>query len=297
MRVAHSFVSAIPDNPAHASAGKVVSSNWNADHVIEFAGSDVVTALGYTPVTDARTVSAGSGLSGGGDLSANRTISLNVGNANTWTAQQTFNSSAPVFGTMTAGSVLFAGTSGVLAQDNTAFNWDNSNKRLGLGGAVSASELLHLSSSANAQVAARIETTSSGTSARASLRLYTGSTTLAGVIYATSSGWTINSYTAALVISAPQAGGVVVAADHASGPITFISGASERGGIDASGNWVVGTAALATNATNGFLYIPTCAGAPSGTPTAKTGRCAMVYDSSNNALKIYNGAWKSVTLS
>lgn len=38
-------------------------------------------------------------------------------------------------------------------------------------------------------------------------------------------------------------------------------------------------------------------GASSGTPTAKTGRCAMVYDSSNNALKIYNGAWKSVTLS
>lgn len=90
MRVAHSFVSAIPDNPAHASAGKVVSSNWNADHVIEFEGSDVVTALGYAPVTDARTVSAGSGLSGGGDLSANRTISLDLNSANTWTAKQSY---------------------------------------------------------------------------------------------------------------------------------------------------------------------------------------------------------------
>jgi len=33
----------------------------------------------------------------------------------------------------TAGSVLFADTSGVLAQDNANFFWDNTNKRLGLG--------------------------------------------------------------------------------------------------------------------------------------------------------------------
>lgn len=33
----------------------------------------------------------------------------------------------------TAGSVLFAGTSGVLAQDNSNFFWDNTNKRLGIG--------------------------------------------------------------------------------------------------------------------------------------------------------------------
>lgn len=33
----------------------------------------------------------------------------------------------------TAGSILFAGTAGVLAQDNTNFFWDNTNKRLGIG--------------------------------------------------------------------------------------------------------------------------------------------------------------------
>jgi hypothetical protein len=33
----------------------------------------------------------------------------------------------------TAGSVLFAGTSGVLAQDNSNLFWDNTNKRLGIG--------------------------------------------------------------------------------------------------------------------------------------------------------------------
>jgi hypothetical protein len=42
-------------------------------------------------------------------------------------------SSAPTFSTMTNGSVLFAGTGGVLSQDNTNFFWDNTNKRLGIG--------------------------------------------------------------------------------------------------------------------------------------------------------------------
>lgn len=65
--------------------------------------------------------------------------SLNLSHANTWIGQQTFNSSpaifvvAPAFSSMTEGSVLFAGTSGVLSQDNSNFFWDNSNNRLGVG--------------------------------------------------------------------------------------------------------------------------------------------------------------------
>lgn len=61
--------------------------------------------------------------------------------------------------------------------------------------------------------------------------------------------------------------------------------------MDSAGNVVVGRAALATSATDGFLYIPTCAGTPSGTPTAKTGRVPIIFDSTANKIWIYDGAW------
>jgi hypothetical protein len=43
---------------------------------------------------------------------------------------------ATTFSTMTSGSVLFAGASGLLSQDNTNLFWDNTNKRLGIGTAT-----------------------------------------------------------------------------------------------------------------------------------------------------------------
>ncbi len=49
----------------------------------------------------------------------------------------------------TAGSVLFAGTSGVLAQDNSNLFWDNTNKRLGIG-TVSPQGPFHINSNITA---------------------------------------------------------------------------------------------------------------------------------------------------
>lgn len=63
------------------------------------------------------------------------------------------------------------------------------------------------------------------------------------------------------------------------------------------GSLVLNHAALATNAQGGFLYIASCAGVATGTPATNTGRVPMVYDTTNNKLGIYNGAWKWVTLS
>lgn len=60
----------------------------------------------------------------------------------------------------------------------------------------------------------------------------------------------------------------------------------------AASNMIIGTAALATNATNGFVYMPSCAGTPTGVPTAFTGRVPWVFDTTNKKICIYTaGAW------
>ena len=54
----------------------------------------------------------------------------------------------------------------------------------------------------------------------------------------------------------------------------------------------LGSPSLATNATEGFLQIPTCAGTPTGTPDLIAGYAPVVVDSTNNLLYFYtNGAW------
>jgi hypothetical protein len=59
------------------------------------------------------------------------------------------------------------------------------------------------------------------------------------------------------------------------------------------GSVAAGTPSLATNATNGFLYVPTCAGTPTGTPTAITGMAPIVVNTTNNKLYFYSGgAWR-----
>jgi hypothetical protein len=65
--------------------------------------------------------------------------------------------------------------------------------------------------------------------------------------------------------------------------------------ITANGSFAAGAqGALATTATNGFLYVPTCAGVPTGTPTAITGLVPIVVDTTNNRWYFYSGgAWRN----
>lgn len=90
---------------------------------------------------------------------------------------------------------------------------------------------------------------------------------------------------------------IAMSADSSS--IRFWTGStpSVNAYIDHVSNVVLGNqSALATNATNGFVYIRTCAGTPTGAPTAFTGHVAIVYDTTNNKFYAYNGSWRSVTL-
>ena len=67
---------------------------------------------------------------------------------------------------------------------------------------------------------------------------------------------------------------------------------TEQMRIDGAGSVSIGAGALTTTATDGFLYIPTCPGVPTGVPTAKTGRAPLVIDSANNKLYVYvGGSW------
>jgi hypothetical protein len=63
--------------------------------------------------------------------------------------------------------------------------------------------------------------------------------------------------------------------------------------LDVNKNIICGTAAIATNATNGFFYAPTCAGVPTGVPTSIVGRTPMVWDSTNKRLYLYDGSWNA----
>jgi hypothetical protein len=68
-------------------------------------------------------------------------------------------------------------------------------------------------------------------------------------------------------------------------------------GTGAAGNVVLNAtgSALATTAAGGFTCIPTCAGAPTGTPAnIPTGTVPMVFDTTNLKMYVYTGgAWKS----
>lgn len=64
-----------------------------------------------------------------------------------------------------------------------------------------------------------------------------------------------------------------------------------------AGDVTLAGAALATNATSGFLNIPTCAGTPTGAYTPPTGTVALVFDTTGKFLWVRSGgAWLKSTV-
>lgn len=76
-----------------------------------------------------------------------------------------------------------------------------------------------------------------------------------------------------------------------------VTGSNVALAIDVNRSTTVGPATLATTATDGFFYIPGCAGVPTGVPTAKAGRIPMAVDTTNNRFYMYvNSAWRYAAL-
>ena len=122
--------------------GSITGATWNGVSIADNRIASSATwnakqdALGFIPVTNARTISTTAPLSGGGDLTANRTIAISQANTTTdgylsSTDWNTFNGKFTL-PALTSGSVLFSnGTT--IAQSNANLFWDNTNARLGIG--------------------------------------------------------------------------------------------------------------------------------------------------------------------
>jgi hypothetical protein len=65
--------------------------------------------------------------------------------------------------------------------------------------------------------------------------------------------------------------------------------------FDTSRNTLVGTGAVATNATAPFLQLNSCAGTPTGAPSPQAGQIPLVFDSTNNKLYAYSTSWRDLT--
>jgi hypothetical protein len=76
-------------------------------------------------------------------------------------------------------------------------------------------------------------------------------------------------------------------------PLRFSINGNTTLEITTARNVTAGIGTLATTATNGFFYVPNCAGAPTGTPTAISGFIPIVVDSTNHKLYFYSGgSWR-----
>jgi len=112
-----------------------------------------------------------------------------------------------------------------------------------------------------------------------------------------------SSSTGNVVLTSGISGSVQLSYNGGAASITAGSGGcslsgSNNGSLTVNSNIVVGFAALASTATSGFLWIPSCPGAPTGSPVSPyTNAAALIVDTADNKLYARVGStWKSVTL-
>ena len=222
-----------------------------------------------------------------------------VGNIRTTNSLLESTGTSVNFGTITGGFLAFLSGSGA-----EAGRFDSSGN-LGIGTSSPGGRLDVVGSATTSGINVSVSNTSTSgqyPSTGYLLKTYDGAAvTTVGALGGTSSTFGYQQLSANQVnLTATRAGGLRISTAN-SGPIIFAPTtgadpdfATEVMRITPAGNIVAGaSAALATTATNGFLYVPTCAGTPTGTPTAITGMAPIVVDTTNNKLYFYStGVWR-----
>lgn len=185
----------------------------------------------------------------------------------------------------TAGSVVFAGASGVYSQDNANLFWDDTNNRLGIGN-TSPTQALDINGVLNI-----FDTT----------KTYPGG--LSTEVTSSLINYGINDSRFGTHTAGNQGGYIRVDARAGQNLFQFsgrpASGASaDIFRITSEGDILFGPGTLATTSNVGFPSIPSVAGTPTGTPTNYTGNfIPMVYDTTANKIWFYNGSWRGVLVS
>lgn len=187
----------------------------------------------------------------------------------------------------TAGSVLFAGASGVLQQDNANFFWDDTNNRLGIGTNNPTTDLF-ISRNQNATTSLLISNTTSGTASTSQLQLISDSTSGSFSAFKTST-----TYTTYKILVAKDAGfyngttggDFSFLNDFATGKFKWAMGGSSTAQmtLTAAGRLLLGTTTESTyildvNGTTRLLGSTTFGTLGSGT--------GMFWDNTNNRLGI-----------
>jgi len=206
----------------------------------------------------------------------------------------------------TAGSVLFAGTSEVLQQDNANFFWDDTNNRLGIGINAPLSDI-HISKNQDTLTRQIIQNTTTGTSSRVIYQLISdnGNSAQFGK---TSSNYTPNKIinSADAYIQNSFAGDIAILNDFATGKIKFSAGAASTAQmtLTAAGRLLLGTTTESTfildvSGTARVSGKITANGSTSSTSGLDVGTLRFQHFATNNAFiaenAFYNGsAWQRV---
>jgi hypothetical protein len=272
-------------NGSAGTSGQVLTSNgssssptWTNPAVISFntrvgaitlTSLDVTTALGYTP-------GSGSGTVTSVDMSVPSFLSIS-GNPITTAGTLTVTYSG------TALPIPNGGTGQTTAQ--AAID--------ALAGSVTSAQYLRgngsnvVMSTIQASDVPTLNQSTTGTAAGLSTTLVVGSGGT-GVTSLTTNGVLYGGAT----VGATAAGttGQILIGNTSAAPSW-----SSKVQVTTAGSVAAGTGSLATNATDGFFYIPTCAGVPTGVPTTISGFAPMVIDSTDNSMYIYvGGSWRQV---